>query len=166
LPATFRIRGVFAAILAVSLFPFSQQDRLQQVRSRFERETDPVRRAKLMVPLEKVEFDQIEKQVSGSELSAALDNLREYENDATGCGKSLDALGVNAEKHSAGFKELEISVRESLRRLNNVLVSLSADEQKPFLEIRDDLDQLNRHLIKELFPSQPGNSPGAAKPKN
>jgi hypothetical protein len=170
LPGTFRICGCMwgslAAILIASVLPFQQQpDRLGIARSRFEKETDPVHKAKLMVPLGTAEFDQIEKQVADSDLTAALDELHEYQNQVTLCEKALDARRVDPEKHSAGFKELEISVRESLRRLNNVLVHLAGDDQKPFLEVRRSLDEINRHLIKQLFPLQPGVTPDSAKPR-
>lgn len=167
MPGTIRIWGSIAAILIASFLPFQQQpDRLGQARSRFEKESDPVHRAKLMIPLGTAEFNQIEQQVRDTNIAAALDGLREYEDQAASCEKALDARGVDAEKHPSGFKELEISVRESLRRLDNVLVSMSGDEQKPFLEIRRTLDQLNHHLIKELFPLQPGITPDSSKPKN
>jgi DsrE/DsrF-like family len=170
LPGTFRIRGgtwgSFAAILLASVLPFQQQtDRLGLARSRFEKETDPVHKAKLIVPLGTAEFDQIEKQVADSDLIPALDELHAYQSQVTLCEKALDARGVDPEKHSAGFKELEISVRESLRRLDNVLVRLSGDDQKPFLEVRKSLDEINRHLIRQLFPLQPGVTPDSAKPR-
>jgi hypothetical protein len=170
LPGTFRICGCtwgsLAAILIASVLPFQQQaDRLGLARSRFEKETDPVHKAKLMVPLGTAEFDQIEKQVADTDLTAALDEVHEYQNQVTLCEKALDARGVDPEKHPGGYKELEISVRESLRRLNNVLVHLAGDDQKPFLEVRKSLDEINRHLIKQLFPLQPGVTPDSAKPK-
>jgi hypothetical protein len=170
LPGTLRICGrtwgSFAAILMASVLPFQQQiDRVGMARSRFVKETDPVHKAKLILPLGTAEFDQIEKQVGDRDLTTALDNLHAYQDQVTLCEKALDARGVDPEKHSAGFKELEISVRESLRRLDNVLVHLSGDDQKPFLEVRKSLDEINRHLIKQLFPYQPGVTPNSAKPK-
>ena len=131
-------------------------DRLDATRSRFERETDPVHKAKLMIPLGNAEFDQIEKQIVDSDITNALSGLQTYQTQVMSCEKGLDAKGVDPEKHPAGFKELEISVRESLRRLDNVLVRLSGDDQKPFLDVRKSLDDVNRHLIKQLFPLQPG----------
>ncbi len=170
MPGTLRICGCtwgsFAAILIASVLPFQQPiDRVGMARSRFEKETDPVHKAKLIVPLGTAEFDQIEKQVGDRDLATALDDLHAYQDQVTLCEKALDARGVDAERHSGGFKELEISVRESLRRLDNVLVHLSGDDQRPFLEVRRSLDEINRHLIKELFPLQPGVTPNSAKPK-
>lgn len=162
MPVTFRTWnrswGSFLIIALASVCSFARQqpDRLSTARSRFDHETDPVHRAKLIVPLGNAEFDRIEKQVIDSDLTNALTDLQTYEGQVMSCEKALDAKGVDAERHPAGFKELEISVRESLRRLDNVLVRLPGDDQKPFLDVRKSLDDVNRHLIKQLFPLQPG----------
>lgn len=159
---THRISGRASALIVMILCTWlpilaqQQPDRVGIARSRFEHETDPVHKAKLIVPLGTAEFDQIEKQVIDSDISDALSGVRAYQGQVMLCEKGLDAKGVDAEKHPAGFKELEISVRESLRRLDNVLVRLSGDDQKPFLDVRKSLDDVNRHLIKQLFPLQPG----------
>jgi hypothetical protein len=140
-----------------------QQDRVAQYRARFDRESDPVHKAKLMVHLGAAEFDQIEKQLSSGDSAGALNGLREYEGQASSCEKALDARGIDPEKHPAGYKELQISVRESLRRLDNMMVNLTGDEQPPFREIRKSLDDLNRDLIKELFPKKSGAPAGSGK---
>jgi hypothetical protein len=168
LPGNFRRWGLVAALLLTGgLCALSnraaQQDRVSQFRARFDKESDPVRKAKLMVPLGTAEFDRIEKQVADNDLSGALAGSREYEGQASSCEKALDARGVSPEKHPAGYKELQISVRESLRRLDNVMVNLASDDQKPFKEVRSSLDALDRDLIKELFPKQPGAAPGSGK---
>lgn len=134
----------------------AQQDRLTQLHARFDKESDPVRRAKLMVSLGTAEFDRIQKEVADNNLDAALGGLRQYQEQASSCVKALDARGVDAERHPNGYKELEISVRESLRRLDNLMVGLAGDDQKPFQDVRNTLDELNRHLIAELFPQTPG----------
>lgn len=146
-----------ASVLPMSVFALAQQpDRVAIARSRFDHETDPVHKAKLIVPLGNAEFDQIEKQINDNDATDALSGAQAYQEQVIVCEKALDAKNVDAEKHPAGFKELQISVRESLRRLDNVLIRLSGDDQKPFLDVRKSLDDVNRRLIKQLFPSQPG----------
>jgi hypothetical protein len=139
--------------------PFVEQDRLAQLRSRYDRESDPVRKAKRLVPLGDAEFDDIQKQMADGNMSSALGELREYQTQVDAVEKGLDAKGRNAEKHPNGYKELQFSLRESLRRLNSVIVNLTSDQQPPFLEIRKSLEDLNHRLITELFPGQPGSSP-------
>jgi hypothetical protein len=151
--AGLRIFGL-CLVLVPAIFGHHKEDLAKDL-AKFQQETDPVHKGKLMVHLGRAEFDEIEQQAAGNNLGAALKQAQQYEAQADSVAKALDATGVNAEKHASGFKELQISVREALRRLNYVIVGLTADDQKPFGAIRDNLDALNRHLINELFPRQP-----------
>jgi hypothetical protein len=149
-----------AATLATTLL--GTQDRTSDLRSRFEHETNPVQKAKLMPDLGQAEFQQIGKEVEAYHLSVALDLLREYDVQVASCVKALASTNVDPEKHPSGFKQLQISVQESLRRIDALLPPMTTDEQVPFLEVRKDLDDVNRHLIEQLFP---GRTPPAKSDK-
>ena len=148
---------VFAAILLAVLLPattltFAGQDRTADLRARFEHETNPVQKAKLMPDLGEMEFQQIRTKVDQDDFSTALDLLKKYDQQVDACVKGLASLNVDPEKHPAGFKQLQISVRDSLRRIDALLPPMTIDEQAPFLEIRKKLDEVNRRLIEQLFP--------------
>ena len=152
-------------ILVLSCAPLLLQTRTTDFLTRFEHETDPVHRAKLMPRLGDEQFHEIAKEISDGNLPEALTILKKYHDEVALCTKELDAKVSDPEKHSGGFKELEISVRQSLRRLDELLVSMTGEEQKPFLEVREDLDRMNRHLVRELFPRQPVPEESASKQK-
>lgn len=148
---------LLALTLGVALAPAGAfaQNTTAEVRSRFAQETDAMRRAQMMPRLGEAEFDEITRDTDAGKLPEALVVLKEYRDEIESCEKGLDERNINAERHPKGYKQLEISLRQSLRRLNALLVSFTGDDQKPFLEVRADLDELNRHLIRELFPNQP-----------
>jgi hypothetical protein len=148
---------VWAPMMMVTLFPgwLAAQSSAPQFHDRFAQETDAMRRAQAMPKLGEAEFDQLTRDVDAGALPVALAILSEYRDEIQSCETGLDARNIDAEKHPKGYKQLEISLRQSLRKLNNLLVSLTADEQAPFLEVRKDLEELNRHLIRELFPKSP-----------
>ena len=150
-------QGALALLLMAALFfgPALADEGSAALRSRFDAESDPVRKAKLMPKLGEAEFRDIRKHIDEDRLSDAVAVLKQYRDEAQLCANGLDASKIDAEKHSSGFKELQISLRESLRRLNEITRGLSADEQAPFLEVRKDLDEINRHMIQKLFPHQP-----------
>jgi hypothetical protein len=152
--------------MALLAAPAVAQSHTADLRARLARETDPVRRAKVMLPLGEAEFQDIQHQIADGNLSDALDILKQYRDEASASLKDLDARNVDAERHSGGFKELEISLRQSLRRLNEMIVSITADDQKPFVEVRAELEKLNRHLMRELFPRQPHAAEETSKPKS
>jgi hypothetical protein len=134
-------------------------DELAASQARFEHEKDPVHKAKMMQALGAAEFDAIEKDVNQGNLAEAAMTLEQYRDEARSCVEELDAKKIDAAKHSSGFKQLQISLQEALRRLGHILPALTGDEQPPFLAARDDLLKLNDHLVHELFPDTPGNPP-------
>jgi hypothetical protein len=150
-------RGAWALSLMAALFlgPALADEGAAALRSRFDAESDPVRKAKLMPKLGEAEFHDIRKQVDEGLLPDAIALLKQYRDEVQLCANGLDTAKIDAEKHPSGFKELQISLRESLRRLNEITRGLSADEQAPFLEFREDLDEINRHMIQKLFPHEP-----------
>jgi len=128
------------------------QKQILDFRTRFTQETEAVRRAQKMLKLGEADFDEVTGDIDAVKLPDGLAVLKEYRDEIQLCEEGLDAKKIDAEKHPQGFKQLEISLRQSLRPLNSLLVGLRSDEQAPFLEVRTDLDELNRHLIHELFP--------------
>ncbi|HXQ25307.1 MAG TPA: hypothetical protein VN822_02760 [Candidatus Acidoferrales bacterium] len=155
-----RIWGPFvaAALLACSAFP---QDRIEDLRARFAREPNPVQRAKLMPQLGEEEFRKIGAAVAAGRLPDAVAILNQYRSEVQLCEKGLEASGIDAEKHSAGFKQLEISLRETWRDLDELIVGLPRDEQAPFVDARQELSEVSQRLMRKLFPHEP---PGDAKP--
>jgi hypothetical protein len=152
-------------ILTLGLM-YLPQDQISTFRSRLEHDPDPVHKARIMKELGDAEFQQIQKDLAAGDDPDAVAVLEKYQAEAQGCVKDLDAKEIDAEKHPNGFKQLQVSIRQSLRRLDDILPSLTADEQKPFLEVRKQLEHLDRHLIRELFPRQPGAESPPAKPKS
>jgi hypothetical protein len=153
-----RIAGlVLAAALAVT--PVLTQDRTAELRSRFSKEADPVRKAKLLPQLSDSEFHQIQPLLAAGNLTEAAAIADQLAAEAEAAVKGLDARGRDPETHDAGYRQAEISVRGSLRRMDDILIGLSADEQKPFADVRRRLDELNHHLIRELFPHRPDAPP-------
>jgi hypothetical protein len=130
-----------------------------ELRSKFTNETDPVRKAKLLVPLSEAEFRDILKDADSEDFGGALAIFQQYRDEAQACQKALEGKEPDPEKHPNGFKQLQISLRQSLRRLSDIIVELPADEQKPFLDVRRDLEQMDRQLIHELFPRRPRGAP-------
>jgi hypothetical protein len=139
------------------------QGKIADLRAHFLREPNPVNKAKLMPQLGDAEFAEIDADVTEEKLPEALDVLQHYREEVESCDKGLSATGVDAERHPAGFKQLQFSLRDSLRRLDVVIVNMTGDEQPPFLAIRTELGEINLRLIQHLFPHETPASPAIAK---
>lgn len=140
-------------LAALVLSPAAPRDHTPELRARFAHETSPVRKAKLMQKLGSAEFKEIEQDVTAGQFSAAAAILDRYHAEAEQCSKELDQMGADAAKKPGGFKQLQMSVREALRRLDRLISRMNADQQLPFRRDRDSLEELNSHLLQELFPS-------------
>jgi hypothetical protein len=148
-PSLHLCRGLFLAALVLSP---AARDNSPELRARFEHEANPVHKAELMPKLGAEEFREIEKDVANRQFDPAAQILDQYHAQAEQCSKELDQANIDAVKKPAGFKQLQISVRESLEHLDRLIAGMTADEQVRFRHDRDDLEELNSHLIQELFP--------------
>jgi len=129
-----------------------------QWRAKYERETDPVRKSKILLSLGDSEFKDAEAALADDKTPLALDLMKQYHDQAQSVAKELSDKFPDAERHPNGYKQLQISVRGALRRLDAMIVGLAGDERAPFVEIRGQLDEIDRHLMQQLFPKQPGSA--------
>lgn len=141
------------------------QDRTAELRARFVRESDPIHKAKLLPALSDSEFGEMRALVADENLTEASHLATELAEEAETAVKALDAKGRDPEKHPDGYKQVEFSVRSSLRRIDYVLAGLSADNQLLFLAVRGRLNDLERQLIHDLFPRRPDSSPVQPAPE-
>jgi hypothetical protein len=151
--------------LALLLATPAAQIRVQDLRTQLVHEPNPVRRGKLLPKLEQAEFEEIRHETDGGNFAKALELLGDYRDDVHTTQKALDATGVDPERKPAGYKELQIAVRESLRQLGEILVGLPPDWKMGFDDIRRELEAVNNRLIIQLFPRQPGHQPPNGKGK-
>jgi hypothetical protein len=68
---------------------------------------------------------------------------------------ALKATGIDAERKTAGFKELQISLRETVRHIDDLIFTLPVDKRPFFRVVRDDLTKDQNDLIDALFPRKP-----------
>ncbi len=147
-----------AAFAAMALFaPLAAQDRLtvEQARSRYDQETDPVRKARALVKLGDEQIDEARKQLKNGDEVASLHTLEQYRDEVRHIAELLKATGVDPEKKPAGFKELQISLRETVRHIDDLILTLPVDKRPFFREVRTDLVNTQNELIDALFPRQP-----------
>jgi hypothetical protein len=159
------IRGCTSALAMAMIFlPFPPQEHLGQYKSQFDSEKDPVRKAKILVKLTESQLQQIRSEADSGKPEDGLKDLESVRDECVSTHEALKAKGLDPERKSAGFKELEISVRESLHRLREILAGLGGEDEKHYAKVRSQLEQLNSELIRELFPRQPGAGPQNPKP--
>jgi hypothetical protein len=163
-PAWISLHGFASLGLALLLAAPTAQSQLDKLRARYEKETDPVRRGKLMPKLGAAEFDEIRRAARAHDFARALEVFGQYRDQAEEAHKALDARGVDPEKKPGGYKELQISLREALRQSNEIFLLIPPNWHQGFNDVLLELDSLNRRLIFQLFPRQPGRRTKSVKP--
>ena len=150
------LRICTAAIAALAVFaPLAAQDRLAVDQARYEQETDPVRKARALVKLGDDQIDEARRQLKEGDDLASLHSLEQYRDEVQHVAGLLKATGVDPEKKPAGFKELQISLRETVRHIDDLILTLPVDTRPFFREVRTDLVKTQNELIDQLFPRQP-----------
>jgi hypothetical protein len=131
------------------------QVRVEMYQSQFDKEKNPVRRAKMMDKLGDLQFEQLRADLRDDDFDRGMLMLNDYLKDCVSVHQALKEKDVDPERKPDGFKQLQVSVRSNLQRLDDMLAGLDSEERKPFLTARRKLDELNKQLIHELFPRQP-----------
>jgi hypothetical protein len=145
-----------AAFAVLALFaPLAAQDRLTVEQARYDQETDPVRKARALVKLGDEQIDEARKQLKNGDEVASLHTLEQYRDEVRHIAELLKATGVDPEKKPGGFKELQISLRETVRHIDDLILTLPVDKRPFFREVRADLVNTQNELIDALFPRQP-----------
>ena len=135
------------------------QDRLTENLAKYQRETDPVRKSRALSKLGDDQVDQAAKQLKAGDEIGALQTLEQYRDEVHEMVAALRATGVSAEKKPSGFKELQISLRGTIRHIDELIFTLNVDKRPFFRAVRNDLFTDQNELIDQLFPRNPDHSP-------
>ncbi len=147
--------AAFASLLAAAAFAQGRDSREKNnPEAQYDAESNPIRRAKILGQLAPNEVTAAADKIKNDQDDQALARLRRVRDQVRETFQALDAMGVDPVKHSAGFRELQIGVRESIRRLDDIVFALPVDDRPPFEEVRTDLNNVETSLIDLLFPPQ------------
>src|SRR5713226_2589212 len=128
---------VLSARLGLCCASVAAQDRVAGLQAEFDRETNAVRKAKLIHKLGDAQFQEARRYGDGGDYEAVAKWMESYRDDA-----------------KAALKVLEETILET------------PDSYRARLEaVRKDLIGVEDHLIAALFPPPPGKSPGKPSEK-
>ena len=153
---------LFAALVLAA--PLAAQDRLATALAQYQHEADPVRKARILSKLSNDQIEEAKKELKTGEDVASLHTLEQYRDEVRETVEGLKATGADAEKKPAGFKELQISLRETVRHIDDLILTLPVDKRPFFRDIRNDLAKMQNDLIDALFPRKPNQMPKKANP--
>jgi hypothetical protein len=140
-------------LCAIFTLTLAAQDSRAKYQDQYQLERDPIAKAKILAKLGRLEVDQARADLKADKDEQALSDLEHYRDEVESTFAALSANEVNAEKHPAGFKELQISLRQTLRRVDELILLVPYDKRPWFQAVRSDLARLQNSLIEALFPT-------------
>jgi hypothetical protein len=162
-----RARGTsLGALCGLSMLVFvsapSGMETLGELQARFDRESNAVHKAKLLERLGDAQFEAARHAEQAHDHVTVGLTLEKYRDNVRAALEALKKQHPNAEKHSNGYRQLQIHVRKGIREVEETLL-VAPEPYKPPLEIvRHDLIAMDDELLKMLFPPHPGKPPATS----
>jgi hypothetical protein len=139
------------------------EDKVAELQKRFDHETNPVHRAKLLEKLGDAQFAEARRAFKADDLVTVGIVLEKYRDDAREALEGLKKKHPDAEKQPGGYRQLEIHVRRGIREVDEILLRVPEQYQPPLQLVRGDLDRMDREMIGMLF-RHPGDQVTAPTP--
>jgi hypothetical protein len=70
----------------------------------------------------------------------------------------------DAEKHSNGYRQMEIHVKEGIREVEDSMLAAPAPYKPPLQIVRQELIAMDEEMIRLLFPHRPADGKPPAPP--
>ena len=135
---------------------------LAQLQERFDHETDAVRKAKLLPKLGDAEFEKERAAAKANDYVTVGLVMEKYRDNARAALDALKKAHPEAEKHSSGFKQMEIHVGKGLVEIRDVILTMPEPLRPPMELVQKDLQDIDVELLRMLFPRRPGEQPRVA----
>jgi hypothetical protein len=137
-------------------------DKVNELQGKFDRETNPVHRAKQLEKLGDEQFAVARAAFKADDMVTVGTVFEKYRDNVRTALDGLRKLHKDAERQSNGYRQLEINLRRGIREVDETLL-LAPEPYKPPLQlVRGDLDSMDRELIRMLFRHhEDGNTPAA-----
>jgi hypothetical protein len=160
-----RVLGAFAsaALLGCALLASvpPEKEKLSDLQARFDKESNPVRKAKLLAKLGDAQFEETRRLEKATDYNGVGLLWEKFRDNVRVTLEGLKKQHRDAEKHVGGYRELEIEVREGIRELDQTMLHAPGEYRPPLQIVRDDLTGMDDEVLKMLFPRRTADTPPA-----
>ena len=131
-------------------------DDLDALQRRFDAERDGVRKAKILQKLGDAQFARERQAAKANDYSTVGLVMEKYRDNVRAAVEALKTQHPDAEKHSSGYRQLEIHVGVGIREVQDVILAMPEPLRPPMELVRKDLTAMDVELLRMLFPRRPG----------
>ncbi len=159
-------RRLAIPILALALCGAARaSETLAELQTKFDNETNPVHKAKMMQKLGDAEFDEAGRAEESGDYSKMGLLLEKYRDNVRAASDALLRANPDGEHHPNGYKQLEMHLQKGLRQMDEFLLEAPDPYKPPLQLVRQDLLTMDDKLLRCLFPEHPTLKPRAPAPK-
>jgi hypothetical protein len=130
-------------------------DDISQLQARFDRESNSVRKAKLLEKLGDAQLEETRRASRASDYTTLGLVLEKYRDNARAAVNALKKEHPDAERHTGGYKQLQIHIHKAIRDVDEILVIAPEEYRPPIDIVRRDLAALDDELLNSIFPRRP-----------
>ena len=141
---------VILFMMACAVLPAA--DRLQELQEHFDRETHAGSKVKILQKLGEAQFAAAAGAAKAEDFGTVGLTFEKYRDNVRTCLDLLMKQETDAEKHSEGYRHLELQARRGLREVDEMLNIVPPVVQPPLQIVRQDLISIDDKLIQILFP--------------
>ena len=146
--------------------PAMARDTEQQLLERIQSEQNPIKKAKEEIRLANYKLSHIQDAYSQGNIQEGTKLLSTFLDVMKTSWKTLQDSGRKAAKQPQGFRELEISLREDVRTLQDLAQIVGYFDRAPLENAVQELEQVHDEVLKALFPgSTPRTTKASPSPK-
>ncbi len=151
--------GIFLVILVLPGPLALGRDTEEQLLHRIQSEQNPVKKAKDEIKLAQLKLAEIQDAYSKGHIEAGAKLVGTLVDELKSSWKFLRDSGRQASKQPQGFRELDISLRENVRSLQDLGRTVSYFDRAPLDNAAKELDQMRDEVIHALFPEEKNRNP-------
>ena len=162
-----KLRHMFggAAAVSVLLFPAIAQESVAELQAKFDHENNSVKKAKLLVRLGDAQFEDSRRAGKAGDNNAVDATMEKYRDNVRAALDALKKQHPDAEKHSNGYRQMEMQVKQGIREVEDSMLAAPAVYKPPLQLVRQDLIAMDDEMIRMLFPLRPAPVKPAAPPE-
>lgn len=124
----------------------------EQLQQRIQSEQNPVKKAKEEIKLARLQFVQVHDAYSQGHIEEGAKLLGTFVDTLKTSWKLLQGSGHKASKQPDGFRELEISLREHVRSVQDLGRIVSYFDRAPLAIAAQELEEMRVEVLHALFP--------------
>lgn len=146
------MRAAVCALLALTVIGAQGADKVKELQDRFDKESHAGGKIKALDKLADAQFDADRKAGDAGDYSTVGLTLEKYRDNVRATFGLLKTQEPDAERHSSGYRQLELQVRRGIREVDDAMKTAPVEMRPPLEIVHRDLIDIDDELIRLLFP--------------